>query len=117
VRVTLEQGIESGRVMMRSFQRLYDKFTRTKDAPIKSRRFSIHRSKRPDPEDVEQLPEIGPGIGIETVNEVYLPLYASCCCGCYLHGSLYIHGYAYRPTDRPIHHSSYRCTVACSYWR
>lgn len=70
MRVTLEQGIESGRIMMRSFQRLYDKFVRTKDAPIKSRRFSIHRSKRPGPEDDEQLPEIGPGIGIDTVNEV-----------------------------------------------
>jgi hypothetical protein len=105
VRVTLEQGIETGRVMMRSFQRLYDKFTRTKDAPIKSRRFSIHRSKRPDPDDEEQLPEIGPGIGIETVNEVYLPLYASCC---------YLHGIRYRPTDSSTTH---HCTTACSYWR
>ena len=94
----MEQGIETGRVMMRSFQRLYDKFTRTKDAPIKSRRFSIHRSKRPDPEDEEQLPEIGPGIGIETVNEVYQPLYASC-----YHDILYIHG-------RHIYYSSlYYC--------
>jgi len=93
VRVTLEQGIETGRVMMRSFQRLYDKFTRTKDAPIKSRRFSIHRSKRPDPEDEEQLPEIGPGIGIETVNEVYTN-------HSMLAAAIYI------PTDRLIHYSS-----------
>ena len=43
--MSLEDAVNSGKVMMRSFKSLHDTYLQRKDALIKSQGFNIHRSK------------------------------------------------------------------------
>jgi hypothetical protein len=71
--ISLEEGVEMGKLMLRSLRRLHDIYETTKDALIKSHAFSIHRSKTGlrdgDDENAEELPDIAEGFSIGDVME------------------------------------------------
>lgn len=43
--ISLEEGVQRGKVMLRSFKKLHDTYLQKKDALMKSQRFNIHHSK------------------------------------------------------------------------
>ena len=43
--ISLEEGVQRGKIMLRSFKKLHDTYLQKKDALMKSQGFNIHHSK------------------------------------------------------------------------